>query len=292
MGYWKQFSITRDEDEMGNQIANLLGITYHDLYVLGYILHTSDDENGNIEYYHVEFKNGSNHPEILEKIERLSENNTVTFNEYELEDEGDGDYYDYQFESIYHNKYYSHFQDEINNLRKLNKLEIKDDELIKILRRQIYISTIGVLESFLSETFINKTFDDERYLKNFVQTHPEFKRRKFELSDIFQSYEQIKDTSKKIMLDTIYHDLPKVKSMYRSTFDMDFPSIADVVKIIETRHDLVHRNGKTKDGKSIEIDDKKIDYVINTVDEFCSEIAEILDLNDFSADLKKVYDRK
>ena len=66
----------------------------------------------------------------------------------------------------------------------------------------------------MSETFINLTANNEDYFKNFVKSHPDFRQRKFELREIFEQNEKLKDTAKKVMLDTIYHDLPKVREMY------------------------------------------------------------------------------
>ena len=52
-------------------------------------------------------------------------------------------------------------------------------------------------------------------------------------TNVFDSFERISDIAKKVMLDTIYHDLPKVREMYRSTFEVDFPELKNVIKFIK-----------------------------------------------------------
>ena len=50
------------------------------------------------------------------------------------------------------------------------------------------------------------------------------------------------------MRGVMYHNLSKVAGMYESTFDIEFPKFGALAKTVNIRHDLVHRNGKSKDG--------------------------------------------
>ena len=74
------------------------------------------------------------------------------------------------------------------------------------------------------------------------------------------------------MVAVIYHDLPKVKNMYQDSLKIAFPEISELMLIIKTRHDMVHRNGKDKDGKIIEITESIIDEIIEIVEEFVMDI--------------------
>jgi hypothetical protein len=80
------------------------------------------------------------------------------------------------------------------------------------------------------------------------------------------------------MLDTIYHNLPKASIMYRDTFEIDFPKIQNAYKYVLKRHDLVHRNGKTKEGKIVVTDEKAIEELIKTINELVYGVAENLNL--------------
>ena len=80
------------------------------------------------------------------------------------------------------------------------------------------------------------------------------------------------------MLDTIYHNLPTVSQMFKDTFKIDFPSIKDVYECVLKRHDLVHRNGKTKNGRPVEPDENVVTELIEMVSNFVGEIATTLNL--------------
>jgi hypothetical protein len=135
-------------------------------------------------------------------------------------------------------------------------------ELNLILKRQLYISTIGTLETFLSETFINQTDENPEYFRNFIKTFPNFTKQKFQLSEIFSEYEKLKKTAQKAMLEVIYHNLFKIQKMYIATFKIDFPKIEDLSKAVAHRHDLVHRNGKTKEGDEVIINTDLIEELL------------------------------
>jgi hypothetical protein len=66
--------------------------------------------------------------------------------------------------------------------------------------------------------------------------------------------------------------------MFQGTFEIEFPSIKEVFPYVVMRHDLVHRNGKTKDNKNVNTDFKTVCNLIETVNQFVSEIIEKLKL--------------
>ena len=74
------------------------------------------------------------------------------------------------------------------------------------------------------------------------------------------------------MLDVIYHNLPKVKGMYKDTLGVDLGDIGIAYKAVLTRHDLVHRNGKTKDGVEVVIDSVIIDQLFSDIETFIGNI--------------------
>jgi hypothetical protein len=276
MGYWKELEIEMQEQESDRHLADLLGITFDELTELEYEIETDESKDGLVYNYRVEFDIDSSPKNILQKIKNLEDGCRVYLQPWDM-DQG----YDYeeQYEAITENKeYFQKFRDELSNLTLINALAIPDKSLKDILTRQLYISVIGTMETFLSDAFINLTNDNDEYFRNFIETHPEFKKRKFELREIFDEYDKLKETAKFIMLDTIYHNLPSVSQIFKDTFKIDFPSIKEVYECVLKRHDLVHRNGKTKDGKPVETDENSVKELIEKVTNFVEEIANKLDI--------------
>lgn len=128
------------------------------------------------------------------------------------------------------------------------------------------------MEAFLSEVFMKLVFDEKQYFQAFVETHSEFKSRKFELREIFEQQKHLDVIVKKTILDTIFHNLWIVKKMYTNTFGISFPEIEKMNSHIIVRHDLVHRNGKTKEGTELVINDSQIDKLILDVTDFIDSI--------------------
>lgn len=183
------------------------------------------------------------------------------------------EYYEEQINSIIFNSgNILSFITELENLKKLNIEKIGDKELENTLKRQLYSGAITCLEDFLSQTLIKAVLSNEKFFKNFVRTYPGISSRKFSLSEIFERQQGLNDIVKKELLDIMYHNLPKVKTIYKNTLGIEFPDITDLIKIVLTRHDMVHRNGKNKDGTTIKINKDIVNDVINKVETFAKDI--------------------
>lgn len=278
MGQFKQLMMEHEEGHNQSKLAEILGITMDELALLEYTIETDESKDGLIYSYRVEFDTDHSNHKILKKVKNLEDKCRVYLMPYELDDDY---YYEEEFDAIIKQEdHHAKFNNEIRNLKSLLTITL-DKDLENILNRQIFISVISTMETFLFEVFITTTLDNKDYLKNFISSHPSFKQSKFELRDIFQEYERIEETAKKIMLDTIYHNLPSVSNMYKETFGISFPSINEVYKYVMLRHDLVHRNGMDKDGKPVPISDKDILEMMEKVSTFIFDIAKSMDLDEF-----------
>jgi len=260
--------------EYTSHVAKLLGLTEEKLEKINWKI-TIDDEWGKPTGYTIELSNNS--PEdILSTIPRLEYNRV---NVYIGDIEAIFHDVEQQFNAITESKTgLKTFVEELNKLKELSLLQSEGDKLKKILNRQIFIGIIGTMEVFLSDTFMNLVFDNPTYYQNFISTHPEFKNRKFELREIFEQQRQLETIVKKIILDTLYHNLPTVSNMYRDTLKIEFPEFRSISKHVFIRHDLVHRNGKTKEGIEVDISDSQIDEVIKDVNEFITSLCAKLNI--------------
>jgi hypothetical protein len=193
------------------------------------------------------------------------------FDDYQLPHE---DYLDEdQLDAILSNtEFYHTFSNEISSLRVLNSLNIADSNAQKTLKRQIFVSAVTCLETYLSDAFINTVLSNQIYLKSFFSSFKDFKGRKIGMDELFSYFDKAEEIAKKAMLEVIFHNLPKVSNMYRSTFDIDFPNFSEIQKDIVTRHDLVHRNGKTKEGKEIDITEAVVNAVIHKIEIFVNDL--------------------
>ena len=61
--------------------------------------------------------------------------------------------------------------------------------------------------------------------------------------------------------------------MYRATLGIEFPDdLSAIFRAILTRHDIVHRNGKTKDGNEILITSQDLTSLVGAVEAFVQHV--------------------
>jgi hypothetical protein len=210
-----------DEEGRYLKLAKSLGITWEELILLDYKIEASISNDGLLNNYVVVFSDRCA-PEILRKIERL-DNNTAYLVPTFFED-NEIRYDSYELDAILATKNHKkNYLEEIENLKKLLTLDIRDISLKLILYRQIFVSVIGSMEIFLSDTFINEVLSSEYYLRKFIENHPEFKRQKINLSEIYSEFDKIREVAKSVMIGTIFHKLSTVKQMYEKTLAINFP---------------------------------------------------------------------
>lgn len=273
MGSLKEYYLDNQENRY-IQLAQELQISWEELLSLEYDIAANVSNDGLIYGYILSFT-AENNKNILSKIHGLSEHLTVDVGPWVFERSEEDEY---ELSAISENvNYESNFLLEIENLEQLFEIEVENSNLRKILLRQIFISIIGAVETYLSDAFINKALSKESYLHKFVENNPEFKKQKISLSEIFNVSRSIEEKAKTIMVGTIYHKLPIVKEMYKQTFNIEFPNISEMQKYIAKRHDLVHRNGKTTNGEIVIVNNATISELKNCAVEFVKSVSKSFD---------------
>ncbi|MBT3015119.1 MAG: HEPN domain-containing protein [Candidatus Thiodiazotropha endolucinida] len=278
MGQLKE-SHLKQKQERAFRIAETLGLTYDELESTKYTIEENRSAEGHLYGYYLKFEIESDE-EVLKKISGLRSDNVIYLAPQEVEPEKELEP-EYEYEAIVQNTdYLSNFLYEIEDLKQLLKIGLNDPKLERILHRQIFVSIIGALETYLSDAFINEVITNKYRLQCFVENHPIFKKQKITVDAIYQEVDRIEASARKVMLETIYHKLPIVKQMYEKTFEIDFPDISVMQKYIEDRHDLVHRNGKTTDGEEVPVNEEVIKKLIRSATELVEQVSERIKYHD------------
>lgn len=187
-----------------------------------------------------------------------------------------GEQYDEeQYEAITSNtEFFQTFNQNLDNILYLLAIEPNSEELKKLFHRQLYSSVIGIMETYLSDAFINTVFKSKENLRQFFKTFKEFGSQNVPISSLFDFEEKTESLAKKAMLDVIYHHLPKVSGMYKDTLNINFPNIGEISKAVSIRHHFVHRNGKDKEGKVVVVDSTMIIKLVSDIRTFIADIDE------------------
>jgi len=200
-----------------------------------------------------------------------------------LADEDDielDNYINEHYNAIVNSQFYIYqFENEINNLKKLNDIDLKNSELQEILYRQIYSGAITCLEDYLSTTLIQNITEDDAVFKRFVVNYKPFQDMKFTLNELYDKVDTIHKTVKEELVKIVYHNLHIVRPIYETTLGIKFPDIGDMMKAISTRHDMVHRNGKDKKGIKITLTKEDVSKVIDKVYNFANIVENELEMS-------------
>lgn len=182
-------------------------------------------------------------------------------------------YDEYYYSVIYDNYEFTEtLKNNLNNLKKLLKIKLPP-KLAQYMYKMLFVNVITILETFLSATFIGTVFKDERSLKDFVCSNKDFANRKFPLNEIYDRVDSIEKDVKTYLLEIIWHNLAKVKNIYHSFLNYDFPKNMNFLyKAIAKRHDIVHRNGKNKSGNDILVSREELIELMDKVHAFAEDI--------------------
>lgn len=130
------------------------------------------------------------------------------------------------------------------------------------LYNMMHAQVVTAVEAYLSGAFIHKVVNSNELMRKLVETNPELATRQFSLKEIFSRWEGLQLEIAKYLQELIFHNLDKVKPMYKSVLGIDLGEIPWLFKAVKLRHDCVHRNGVDKDGKPTGIDGDAIETLI------------------------------
>lgn len=133
---------------------------------------------------------------------------------------------------------------------------------------------VAAVESYLSSTFIHLVTNSNELIRKLVETDPAFSKQKFTLKEIFEEHERLQRTVATYLKNLIFHDLKKVKPMYRDVIDFDFGNVGWLFNAVNIRHHCVHRAGYDKEGKTVEITTVSIKELVSKSTDLVESIEE------------------
>ncbi len=172
------------------------------------------------------------------------------------------------------------FDESIKNINILLSIELRNisPDAVSSMHRLLYANIIIAIEVYLSDTFKNEVTDNDSVTRRFVETTSFFKKQKTSMSEVYKNIDSIKNNVNGYLTKFLWHKLDKTKNIYENTFGIKFPeNMKTINKAIRIRHDIIHRNGKTKDGESHEIYETTVKDLIGESKNFVSSIEDEMD---------------
>jgi hypothetical protein len=164
------------------------------------------------------------------------------------------------------------FKEELESIRQLIGLAIAPN-LKQPFLRMTYISAISCMETYLSDALASKIFDKTNpKVRLFVENHGAFSDIKIPVSAIYGYYAKMDQHVKRELTDLIYHNLDKIGKIYNKCLGVSFKEHGAICEAVRKRHDLVHHNGKTKDGRIISLEVEEVSQLLGEIDSFVDDL--------------------
>lgn len=133
---------------------------------------------------------------------------------------------------------------------------------------------VSAIEGYLAGVFIHLVTNSDDLTRKLVESDPEFSKQKFTLKEIYEKQSTLKVTVSKYLKGLIFHDLKKIKPMYKTVLGCDFKDISWLFEAVLIRHDCVHRAGYNKDGNKVLLSSDTIINLLGEVTDLSNEIEE------------------
>ncbi|ELI8287803.1 hypothetical protein RSG05_002452 [Yersinia enterocolitica] len=138
---------------------------------------------------------------------------------------------------------------------------------------------ITIMESCLGDMIKSIVLPNSIYRDNAINNVTELNDVKIKLSDALKGNETLDKAVQNYLSSILYHDIPKIYEVYKAILDykaISKPVLKDIIKLTKLRHNIVHRNGKTREGKEIPFEYKDVLDAFETTKIFLTEMKNMI----------------
>lgn len=173
-------------------------------------------------------------------------------------------------DDYYDNEMYLESHTETDEL--LAAVDSLEEDVRKKLYSLLYANIISKMEAFLCDTIVKYVMANENHKQKFVQTYKPLAEQKFPMSAIYSKYNSLDMLIKDALTNIIYHKTELVKKLYKDNIGIDIQPDDVIIDAINIRHDIVHRNGKDKEGNPCDITKTMVEELSTHVKDYIEKI--------------------
>ncbi|MEL4361558.1 hypothetical protein [Shewanella algae] len=166
---------------------------------------------------------------------------------------------------------YSRFHGEVLNLSSLMSSDMGIREY-DLMCKMIYTHAVTLMEAYLFDLTKLMTLNNHKFFNNAITKINDLKNVKLSLAEV-QELSNIKEFVISKISEFHFHNLNKVeKILYEITNTKLEIDTSELQLITKTRHDLVHRNGQTVDGKTLNLGKDSVFDTLRKIAIFIDEV--------------------
>lgn len=179
---------------------------------------------------------------------------------------------DYDDDDYYNNvKFEDSHNDTLEILEAIKDLSPEHQNKLCML---LYANVITKMETFLCDTLKQYVMSDKEQKKRFVSTYEPLKKGKLTYGEIYEKYDSLDDIIKEKLAEIIYHRMEQVSEIYKNVIDIDINPSEKIYRAIQNRHNIVHRNGKDKEGNLLNISKEEVKELSEYMVDYINDIKE------------------
>lgn len=163
----------------------------------------------------------------------------------------------FEYEANTRDEPYQFFIQRLEEVDALAAAEV-DTQRRPTLRQLLFGYLIAALEAYLADTMSYWVAVDKSVFRRFVSTCKEFSERKILLSEILEKMDTLEDDVEEYIQNFVWHRLDRVTPLVSEALQIQLPPIAELMKHIIVRHDIIHRGGRTKNGDAVVVSDNSL----------------------------------
>lgn len=168
---------------------------------------------------------------------------------------------------------YRIFLHSIRNLEYLAKAPPAKPALRTLFFRMLYAQTITALEAYLADAFLKLVVRNPPFKKRLLGEAGGFKEKKFTLAEILESNPTSDEAIAIALSEISWHHIPRAKTLFAVVCGVAFvDDIYPLLKAVSNRHDIVHRNGKSTQGRGVAIGAKEVFELFTVVKDFVRDL--------------------
>lgn len=166
------------------------------------------------------------------------------------------------------------FQKHLSSVKELiRQVKPTSSQMIQAFYRMIYASVITALETYLGDTFYRHVITTPLRTEKLLTTAPEFLEKKYSMTEVIDWQKNLPTRLGEFLHGIAWHNLGKVRPMYKTVLDVEFPvEFGEMCRAVSIRHDIVHRNGRTKEHRVHRFSDQDLLDLVLLADRFVNQI--------------------
>jgi hypothetical protein len=178
------------------------------------------------------------------------------------------------------------FKNHLTSVRDLlRQVKPTSSQMIQAFYRMIYASVITALETYLADTFFRLVVDSADRTEKLLTTAPEFLEKRYSMTEVIDWQKNLPVRIAEYLHGIAWHNLRKVRPMYEVVLGVAFPGeFGDVCRAVMIRHDIVHRNGRSKEHRVHRLTNQDLLDLVMLADKFVGKIEAQVSSSDEKSD--------